>query len=99
MGEVKDMLLKAYLKKGARPPEAKPVDKKAEPELSGVKPPKPIPVEKPRTLGDITTAMAAQRIYNQALPPAPKSPSRSMQDTGTADAMSLNGPWGKPEDK
>jgi hypothetical protein len=99
MGEVKDMLLKAYLKNGARPPDIRPVDKKIDPELSGIKPPKPIPVEKPRTLGDITTAMMAQKIYNPGAPPAPKSPSKAMQNTGTTDAMSLDGPWGRPQDK
>jgi hypothetical protein len=99
MGEVKDMLLKAYLKKGSRPPQEKPVDKKVDPELSGSKPPKPIPVETPRTLGDITTAMKAQQIYNPGAPPAPKSPSKAMQGQGTGPAMGMDGPWGKPEDK
>jgi len=93
MGEIKDMLLKAYLKKGPKPQTPR------EPAKTAAAPPKPAPVEKPRTLGNITTAMLAQRIYNPQLPPAPKSPSKAMVNQGTADAMSLNGPWGKPEDK
>lgn len=101
MSEIKDMLLKAYLKKGARPPEAPKPDKKTDPEMSG-KPPKPIPVDKPRTLGDITLAMAAQRIYQPNLPPAPpspKAPNKAMLDQGTAPAMGMEGPWGTPETK
>jgi hypothetical protein len=92
--EVKEMILKAYLKGGARPAVAQKVD---EPKVS--KPPKPIPVDNPRTLGDITTAMMAQQIYNPGAPPAPKSPSKAMQGQGTAPAMGMQGPWGKPEDK
>lgn len=92
MGEIKDMLLKAYLKKGVTP-------KAKASATPPAKPPAPIPVERPRTLGDITLGMAAQRIYNSSLPPAPKSPPKSMQDKGVASGMSLDGPWGKPEDK
>jgi hypothetical protein len=92
MSEVKDMILKAYLKGGAKPVAQK-VD---EPKVT--KPPKPIPVDNPRTLGDITTAMMAQQIYNPGAPPAPKSPSKAMQGQGTAGAMSLDGPWGKPKE-
>lgn len=95
MSEIKDMLLKTYLKKGARP-EAKKAEKA--PELSA-KPPKPIPVETPRSLGDLTMAMAAQKIYNPNMPPAPKSPSKAMVDQGTAGALGLQGPWGTPEQK
>ena len=96
MSEIKDMLLKAYLKKGVRPPQAKKPDKKIEPELTGKIPPKPIPVQRPKTLGDITLSMAAQRIYNQGMPPAPKSPTKAMQDQGTASALGMTGPWGTP---
>jgi hypothetical protein len=94
MGEVKDMLLKAYLKKGKK--SAAP---KAKAATVTAKPPAPIPVERPRTLGNITTAMMAQRIYNPSMPPAPKSPSKAMQDQGTAPALGMEGPWGKPEPK
>jgi hypothetical protein len=94
MGEVKDMLLKAYLKKGAKQPKAKAPEKKA-PDLPAASPP-PIKVEKPRTLGNITTAMMAQRIYNPQMPPAPKSPSKAMVDKGTGPAMDISGPWGGP---
>lgn len=103
MGEIKDMLLKTYLKKGARPAA---IAKKSEeaPEIPKGPPPKPIPVESPKTLGDITTAMAAQRIYNPQMPPAPpsqkaKAPNKAMLDQGTASAMGMGGPWGTPEQK
>ena len=44
-------------------------------------------------------AMAAQRIYNANMPPAPKSPSKAMVDQGTAGALGMQGPWGTPEAK
>ena len=94
MSEIKDMLLKTYLKKGARPPEAKKADK-----APVGPPPKPIPVETPRSLGDLTMAMMAQKIYNPNMPPAPKSPSKTMVDQGTAGALGMQGPWGTPEAK
>ena len=97
MSELKDMILKTYLKKGTRPAQAKPPKgEQAEPELSSKTPPKPIPVEEPKTLGNITTAMAAQRIYNPQMPPAPKSPTKTMQDQGTGPASGMTGPWGTP---
>ena len=94
MGEVKDMLLKAYLKKGekAAAPKAKAATVTA-------KPPAPIPVERPRTLGNITLGMMAQRIYDPSRPPAPKSPSKAMADQGTGPAMSLQTPWGAPPEQ
>jgi hypothetical protein len=92
MGEVKDMLLKAYLKKGA--PTAK-----AKAPVAPSKPPAPIPVERPRTLGNITLGMMAQRIYDPSRPPAPKSPSKAMADQGTGPAMSLQTPWGAPPEQ
>jgi len=103
MGEIKDMLLKTYLKKGARPPEAKNPEP-TEPELKGQTPPKPIPVDTPKTMGDISLAMAAQRIYNPQMPPAPpmqkpKPPNKAMLDQGTAPAMGMQGPWATPETK
>jgi hypothetical protein len=93
MGEIKDMLLKAYLKKGA------PTAKKAEKVVAPAKAPAPIPVERPKTLGNITLGMLAQKIYFPNMPPVPKSPSKDMMDKGVASGMSLDGPWGKPEDK
>ena len=95
MSEIKDMLLKTYLKTGARPTSSVAKEVK-EPEKT---PPKPIPVERPKTLGDITLSMAAQRIYSPNLPPAPKSPPAKMMDQGTSSALGMEGPWGKPEDK
>jgi hypothetical protein len=95
MSEIKDMLLKTYLKKGARPATNNQVPESVK------KPPKPIPVETPRTMGDITMAMAAQRIYSPDLPPSPpspKSPSKTMMDQGTGPAMGMDGPWGKPQE-
>ena len=92
MGEVKDMLLKAYLKKG------KPTAKASSP-VAPSKPPAPIPVERPRTLGNITLGMMAQRIYDPSRPPAPKSPSKAMADQGTGPAMSLQTPWGAPPEE
>ena len=99
MSEIRDMLLKAYLKKGARPPQAKKADKKTEPELSGKAPPKAIPIERPRTLGDITMAMAAQKIYNPQMPSAPKSPTKAMINQGTGPALGMTGPWGQPPEE
>jgi hypothetical protein len=92
MGEVKDMLLKAYLKKGAQ---------KQAPKAEAVpaKPPAPIPVERPRTLGNITLGMLAQKIYFPNMPPAPKSPPKAMLDQGVAPAMGMTGPWSTPEEK
>ena len=92
MGEVKDMLLKAYLKKGA--PTAK-----AKAPVAPARPPAPIPVERPRTLGNITLGMLAQKIYFPNMPPVPKSPPKSMQDQGTGPAMSLQTPWGAPPEE
>ena len=93
MGEVKDMLLKAYLKKGAKP------TAKATTPVVPAKPPAPIPVERPRTLGNITLGMMAQRIYDPSRHPAPKSPSKAMADQGTGPAMSLQTPWGAPPEE
>jgi hypothetical protein len=93
VGEVKDMLLKAYLKKGA------PTVKKVEKAVAPAKAPAPIPVERPKTLGNITLGMMAQRIYDPSRPPAPKSPSASMADKGTGPAMSLQTPWGAPPEE
>jgi hypothetical protein len=97
MGEIKDMLLKAYLKKGIRPNAPK-VDKKVDPELAAVKPPAPIKVETPRTVGDITIAMAAQRIFNPNLPPAPasaKPPSGGMLEQGVTPVLDIKSKWDK----
>jgi hypothetical protein len=90
MAEIKDMILKTYLKKGARPAGAP----KSETHDQAMKatPPAPIPVKMPKTVGNISIAMQAQKIYNPALPPAPpmKAPSKAMAEQGTAPAMDLN---------
>lgn len=87
MGEVKDLLLKTYLRKGAKnPTESKKVD---EPKSPAVKVPL---VKKPRTIGDISIAIRAQQIYNPQAPPAPpmKPPTKPMLEQGTAPAMTLD---------
>lgn len=97
MGEIKDMLLKAYLKKGARPNAPK-IDKKVEPEFAAVKPPPPLKVETPKTVGDLTIAMRAQQIYNPSLPPAPpsaKPPSGGMLEQGVTPALDIKAKWDK----
>jgi hypothetical protein len=75
--------------------------------LAPVAPPPPKPPEvklppKPKKgIEDISIAIAAQRIYNPAMPPAPptKAPTTAMLEQGSAPAMDQSGPWGKPEKK
>jgi hypothetical protein len=98
MGEIKDMLLKAYLKKGARPAGVPKIDKKVEPEFSAVKPPPPLKVETQKTVGDLTIAMQAQRIYNPGMPPAPpsaKPPAGGMLEQGVTPALDIKSKWDK----
>lgn len=67
-------------------------------------------VRKKRTLGDIYTALEAQRIYNPGMPSVPRPPAASMPqqkpptaapanlaERGTAAALDMSGGWGKPE--
>ena len=87
MGEIRDMIQKTYAKKGEDLPGAK-----GHPITEGAKPPKPIPVKRPRSVGDISIAIKAQQIYNPGAPPAPpmKAPNKAQLDRGTADAMNLD---------
>jgi len=65
-----------------------------------VAPPKPL--RKKRTLGDIYTALEAQRVFNPGLPSIPKPPSAppaNLAGKGTAPNMDNSGPWGGPAPK
>jgi hypothetical protein len=87
VGEIKDMLLKTYLKQNAKKAPAK-----GEPKVDLAKPPKPIKVERPKTVGDISISMRAQKIYSPGGPPVPpmKPPNNAMMDHGTAASMNLD---------
>ena len=92
MADIDAKLKKIFGKAPALPPEPAPV-----PPTPPVKlPPKPT-----KGIADISIAIAAQRIYNNALPPAPptKAPTTAMLEQGSAPAMDQSGPWGKPEKK
>lgn len=89
MGEIKDMLLKAYLKSGARPAGA---PKNETHDAAMTKAPAVLKTEAPKTVGNISIAMQAQRLFNPNLPPAPamKQPNKTMAEQGTAGAMDLD---------
>jgi len=94
MADIDAKLKKIFGKAPALPPE--PALAPA-PELPKVKlPPKP-----QKGIADITIAIAAQRIYNQALPPAPatKAPTAAMLEQGSAPNLDTSGAWGVPERK
>ena len=89
MGEIKDMILKTYLKTGARPAGAPPSDVH---DTAMAKAPGKIKVDAPKTVGNIAIAMQAQKLFNPNLPPAPsmKTPPKAMIDQGTAPAMDMD---------
>lgn len=99
MAKIKDMLRDDYLSKGADTSGAKIKEIKENPELSGEKPPVPIPIKKPRTLGNVFVALEAQKIYFPQLPsianPAP-APANTFQK-GVTPAMDSTGAWGQGE--
>ena len=62
----------------------------------------PVPVKKKRTLGDVYTALEAQRIFNPAIPSIAKPPMpapANQQNIGTAPAMDMTGGWGSQGEK
>ena len=59
--------------------------------------PAPPPAKKKRTLGDIYSALEAQRIWNPGLPSVPKPAPANQGERGTADALDTSGAWNKPE--
>ena len=90
MADIDAKLKKIFGKAPALPPEPAPA-----PEPPKVKlPPKPR-----KGIADISIAIAAQRIFNPDMPPAPasKAPTTAMLEQGSAPAMDQSGPWGKPE--
>lgn len=92
MADIESQLKKIFGKAPALPPEPEPV-----PAPPAVKlPPKPR-----KGIADITIAIAAQRIYQPNMPPAPptKAPTTAMLEQGSAPAMDTSGAWGKPEKK
>ena len=71
--------------------------------LLGKPPAPPKPVRKKRTLGNIYTALEAQRVFNPGMPSVPtppvplKPPSAApanLGNKGTATALDNSGPWG-----
>lgn len=102
MPGIKQMLHERYLSHGARPDKSmKITDLKANPELSGEKPPVPIKVKRPRSLGDVSVALESQRVYNPGLPsmPSPQPAPANTFQKGTTPAMDNTGAWGKPAEK
>lgn len=77
----------------------------------GVKKPKlpknpaPLPIhEEPqkdrRSIGNPMLSAEAQKIYNPPPPAAPvKPPNQTQNQRGTAAGMSMQGPWGTPQEK
>ncbi len=63
-----------------------------------LKPPAP-PQTKKRTLGDIYTALEAQRVYSPGAPSIPKPmPATSLPlEQGTASKLGTEGRWGTEE--
>ena len=59
----------------------------------------PVAVRRKRTLGDIYTALEAQRVFHPEMPSVPKPPSASpanLSGKGTAAALDSSGAWGGP---
>lgn len=71
-------------------PKAEPVDQKVPAKVSKVY---------NRTMGDVYAPAEAQRIFNPALPaaPKPKGPTAKQAEMGTASALDMGGNWGSPE--
>lgn len=51
-----------------------------------------------RSLGNVSAAAEAQRIYNPNLPPTkPKGPTEAQTELGASSAMDLQGNWGQSQ--
>ena len=76
-------------------------DLKANPEFSGQKPPAPVKVKRQRSLGDVSIALEAQRVYNPGLPsmPSPQPAPANTFQKGTTPAMDNTGAWGGPAER
>ena len=100
MGRIRDMIHEEYLKHGTRPDGAMKLDKK-DPELSGEKPPEPIKIKRPRTIGNVFTAIEAQRAYNPNIPsiPSPQPAPANTFQKGVTPALDNSGPWGSAQPK
>jgi hypothetical protein len=64
-----------------------------------LEPPKPEKMTGPkapkrRTLGDVYTALEAQRIYNPGMPSIPKPAPANLMDQGVAPNLGTEGAWG-----
>lgn len=92
MATIKQLIHEEYLKNGTRPKGAK--ASKEIPE----KAPAPIPVKRQRGIGDVFTALQAQKVYNPNMPSIPNpqpAPANTFQK-GVTPALDTGGAWGSP---
>jgi hypothetical protein len=89
---LREMIYKSF----ATMPKKEQKQAKADGIVPPVRPPAPIKVDSPRSVGDVTIAMQAQSIYSPNLPGAPPSaPNAKQMDTGTVSEMEPKSKWDK----